>query len=87
MVDAILKLLVAAGSEQASGHIEAGPVEGILVVGWLVDKLWPELLPLTADKFGVDTDIDLVTDLYVDVGLDGDFALLVVVDTCLLSNE
>ena len=87
VVDAILENLVATGSEELSGHVQTGPVEGVLVVAGLVDHLWPHLLDLAAGHLGVDTEVELVGDFNVNVWLHSDSALLIVLSAYLLSNK
>ena len=87
VVDAILEDLVATGSEELSGHVHTGPVEGVLVVAGLVDQLGPHLLDLAAGHLGVDTEVELVGDFNVNVWLHSDSALLVVLSAHLFSNK
>lgn len=87
VVDAILELLIAAGSEQAPGEIEASPVEGVLVILGLVDHLWPDLLPGLQVPLASNAEVELVADFEVQSRLDGDFTLLVVLNFGLRSKK
>lgn len=78
VLDALLEDLVAAGHEPLAGQVSANPVEGVLAVLGLVDKLGPDLLHGFGVALGGDTEVELVSDLNVDLGLDRDGALLVV---------
>lgn len=78
VVDAFLDLLVAAGADLVAGQVGTEPVERLLALGGLVDDLGPDLEEALGVPLGGDTEVDLVSDLDVDLGLDGDLLLLVV---------
>lgn len=87
VVDAVLELLVTAGPEQFPREIETTPVEGVLVVLGLVDKLWPDLLPGLKVPLAHNAEVELVADFEVQSGLHSDFALLVVLTFGLRSKN
>ena len=87
VLDALLEDLVATGHKPLAGQVSADPVEGVLAVLGLVDKLGPDLLQGFSVALGGDTKVELVSDLYVDLGLDSDGALLVVLSSSLHSKN
>ena len=83
VANVVLGFLVAAGSEEASGHIETSPVEGVLVVLGLVDELWPDLLPFLQVPLCGNAEVELVADFEVHGRLHSGFTLVVVLNSCL----
>lgn len=82
VLNAIFDLLVAADTDVLPGFVNAKPVERVLVVAWLVDDLWPHLLPALR-PFALEADVEVVAHLNVDGGLHSHFALLVVLSNSL----
>ena len=78
VLDAILKLLVAAGPDGLADGVAASPVEGVLVVRWLVDNLRPVLSEALGVGMTGPAKIELIGDLDVSGGNDFNFTLLVV---------
>ncbi len=87
VLDALLEDLVAASHEQLAGQVATHPVEGVLAVLGLVDKLGPDFLHCLGVALSRDTYVELVSDLDVDLGLDGDGALLVVLSGGLIRTD
>lgn len=81
VLDAILKLLVAAGPDVLANSVAASPVEGVLVVRWLVDNLRPVLREALGVGHTGPANIELIGDLDVSVGLDFNVTLLVVLSS------
>ena len=78
VVDALLDLLVAAGADHVAGHVGTEPVLRLLALSGSVDKLGPDLEEGLGVPLGGDTEVELVSDLEVDLGLDDHLLLLVV---------
>ena len=70
VVDTVLELLVAASHDLAAGQVSTGPVEGVLALG-LVHELREDVLLVLHVAPSRDTNVELVSDLNVDLGLDG----------------
>lgn len=78
MLDAVLDLLVAASPDVLALNVGASPVEGVLVVRWLVDKLSPVLSEGLGVGLTGPANVELIGDLNVDGGLNSNLTLLVV---------
>ena len=87
VLDALSEDLVAASHEQLAGQVATNPVEGVLAVLGLVDKLGEDFLHGFSVALSGDTKVELVRDLDVDLGLDGNGALLVVVSGGLIRTD
>ena len=80
---ALSALVVGSDADEAAGHIVAEEEELVLHVGGLVDDLSPDLLEGGHVVDGGHTDVELVADLDVNLGLDLGLTLLVVLNSSL----
>ena len=78
MLDAVLDLLVAASPDVLAAQIGASPVEGVLVVRWLVDNLRHVLQEGLGVGFTEPAKVELIGDVDVGGGQECNFTLLVV---------